>query len=1128
MTNIREWLEGLGLDRHADAFEAQEIDLEALPEITDEDLKDMGLPIGPRRKIAKAIRELDSEPQATAATALPANAPLRSSGEADRRQLTVMFCDLVGSTALSEQLDPEDLRALMASYQTACGAVVERYDGHVAQYLGDGLMVYFGWPRAHEDDAQRAVRAGLEIVAAVKRVAARETLQVRIGVATGSVVVGETGAGDAAVPKAAVGETPNIAARIQALAGADELLIAATTRRLAGGAFEYQELGEQNLKGVVEPLRVSRVLGASQAEGRFGAQAVGGLTPLVGRETETQLLLERWQQAKEGEGRVVLLSGEAGIGKSRVTEVLCEHIAGEKHVRLRYQCSPYYNNSAFYPAIAQLERAAGFARDDSTEQKLDKLEATLAMATADPSVVAPLFAAMLSLPVDRYPPLELSPPQQKQKTIEALTEHVLDLAAKNPVLMIFEDAHWMDPTTLETLSALIERIDSAPVLIVITHRPEFDPPWTGNDHVEVHSLSRLSRRMGADLVAKVVGDKALPDEVLDQIVAKTDGVPLFVEELTKMVLEAGFLKDAGDRYELEGPLPPLAIPTTLQDSLMARLDRLATVKEVIQIGAAIGREFSLELLSLVSPLDENELHDALGQLVTSELVFRRGQGAETRYVFKNALVQDVAYDSTLKSERQHLHSRIAKALEDRFQNYVEVAPELLAYHYSKAGLVEQAVDSWLAAGRRAGGRGAFKEAIAHLRTGLEHAKALGDPGLRDQRELDLLLALGTPLIAVNGVSSKSVGELYDRARVLCYALDDDVHLSPVMWGLASHRAFLGELRSTFPLAEQFIDRAEQSNDDTARINANRVMGFFQLATGDFAGSRASFERSLSLYRIDRHRSLAALYGQDARVASLAVLSQVLWFLGYPDQALASAVAARDHAEYLDDEHSIVYAHHYSAGVSTLRGDYETAHGAADRCIEIAQARGFPSWIATTRVIVGEIVAAQGDPVAGLAEAKAGFGLFQQLGARFLVPQLRATLARICTMAGVAAEGLDHVENGLAEAQQTGEQSSDAELMRLRAELTLLQAPERTEDAEADLLVAIRRAGEQAAKSIELRAATDLARLWHRQGNSPAAQALLAPVYGWFTEGTETADLKTAKALLEELVLPTASDSKMTG
>lgn len=1123
MSDIRNWLKELDLGDFADQFETELITVDDVAELTDTDLKDLGLPLGPRRRILKAARASgggsDSSPVVASPESPPELAqepPPERPREADRRQLTVMFCDLVGSTALSEQLDPEDLRGLMGSYQTVCGSVVERYEGHVAQYLGDGLMVYLGWPRAHEDDAQRAIRAGLEIISAVKEVAAQETLQVRIGIATGSVVVGETGAGDAAVPKAAVGETPNIAARIQALAGADQVLIAATTRRLAGSTFEYEDLGEQSLKGVVEPLSVSRVIGASRAEGRFDAQSAGGLTPLVGRETETQLLLDRWHQAVDGEGRAVLLSGEAGIGKSRVTEVLRDRLNGEPHIRLRYQCSAYYSNSALYPSIAQLERAAGFTRDDTADVKLDKLEATLTSACDDPSAVAPLFAAMLSLPIDRYPALDLSPEQQKQKTIEALTDQVLYMAAQDPVLMIFEDAHWMDPTTLDALNTLIERIEGSRVLLVITYRPEFDPPWTNYGHVEVHSLSRLSRRRGADLVAKVVGDKALPNEVLDQIVAKTDGVPLFVEELTKMVLESGILRDAGDRYELDGPLPPLAIPATLQDSLMARLDRLSTVKDVIQIGAAIGREFSHELLSMVSPLGDNELQNALGQLSNSELVFRRGQGADAKYVFKNALVQDVAYDSTLKSKRQQLHTRIAQALEERFQDDLEIAPELLAHHYSEAGLAEQAVESWLAAGRRAGGRGASKEAIAHLRTGLKHTQSLADEGLRNQRELDLLLALGTPLMAVNGFSSPEVGGLYDRARVLCYALEDDARLTPVMWGLTSHHAFMGNFSEAFTLGHQFLQRAETSKDGDALIIATRVMGYCQLAIGDFANARPHLERSAALYQIDKHRSLAVLCGQDSRVSSLALLGQVTWNLGYPNQALAASKAACEHADRLDHELSIAYAFNFYATLSNLCGDYDASFAAANRCMEIAEARGFPNWIATTRVILGERAAAQGDPSGGLVEARAGFELFQSLGARLILPQLYATLARICAMAGSVDEGFRNAEKGLAEVAENGELSSKAELMRVRGALTLMQAPDRVESAEADFRNAIACAKDQKIKSIELRAATDLAHLWNSQGKPQEALALLAPVHDWFTEGFETADLEAAKALLDTL------------
>ena len=638
------------------------------------------------------------------------------SREAERRQITVMFCDLVDSTALAERLDSEDLREVMAAYQKAAGAVIEHYDGHVAQYLGDGLMVYFGWPQAHEDDAGRAVRAGLELIAAVKDVAATAPLRVRIGIATGPVVVGETGAGDASVPKAAVGETPNLAARLQGLAAPNEIVIAPTTRALAGGAFDYDNLGEQVFKGIAKPLRAWRVVSASAAEGRFEARAAGGLTPLVGREIEGALLLDRWAEAKGGDGQVVLLSGEPGIGKSRITQVLRERLASEPLTRLRYQCSPYYTNTAFYPIIDQLERAAGFVRDDAHASRLDKLEAVLAQGTENVAEAAPLFAALLSLPVERYPPLSLSPQRQKEKTFEVLAEQVVGLAQHNPVLMIFEDVHWIDPTTLDVLSTVIDRLQHAAVLLVITYRPEFEPPWGDYSHVTIQALNRLSPEQGARMVGMVTGGKALPEEVLDQIIAKTDGVPLFVEELTKTVLEADLA---------EGQLRSMvAIPSTLQDSLMARLDRLESGKEIAQLAACIGREFSYRLIDAVASRDQAGLDDALTRLTDTGLLYRYGHPPDTTYSFKHALVQDTAYQSLLKSRRRPIHSRIVDTLQKQFGEVVKAEPELLAHHYTEAGRIEQAIPYWQQAGERAARHSANVEAIGHFTKALDVLRTL--------------------------------------------------------------------------------------------------------------------------------------------------------------------------------------------------------------------------------------------------------------------------------------------------------------------------------------------------------------------------------------------------------------------
>ena len=669
MNSVREWLDDIGLGKYAEIFAAEEVDLRALAHLEESDLKDLGLPLGPRKTILAALAH--GVPAAPRALDAKSDATPHS---AERRQITVMFCDLVGSTALSERLDPEDLRGLMQAYQRAAGAVVERYDGHVAQYLGDGLMVYFGWPVAHEDDAERAVRAALEIVDAVKAVDAPAPLQVRVGIATGPVVVGDTGDGDASVPNLAVGETPNLASRMQGLASVDEIVIANTSHRLTAAVFDYDDLGEQSVKGLLAPVRSWRVVGVAAAESRLEAHG-GHLSPLVGREQEIGLLMERWDRAQDGEGQVVLLSGEPGIGKSRIAQLLRERIAEMPHVRLRYQCSPYHSNTAFHPIVEQLERAARFATDDTVDVRLDKLEALLAQGTDTVDEIASFVAPLLSLPVDRYPSLGLSPQKHKERAIEALGDQLLGLSRTNPVLFLIEDVHWCDPSTLQLLGDTIGRIAEARVLMVATFRPEFVPPWSGHGHLTMHSLNRFGRRHAAKLAMQVADGKPLPEDVIDQIIAKTDGVPLFVEELTKTVLESGFLIDAGDHYRLDAPLPALAIPATLRDLLMARLDRLGADREVAQIGACLGRTFSYELLATVSEMAAQDLAEALNRLVANELLFVRGIVPNASYAFKHALVQDAAYDSLLKRNRQRHHGRIAAILESEF----------LAHHHTQAG-----------------------------------------------------------------------------------------------------------------------------------------------------------------------------------------------------------------------------------------------------------------------------------------------------------------------------------------------------------------------------------------------------------------------------------------------------------
>ena len=755
------WLRSLGLGQYEATFRDNEIDGAVLPKLTVDDLKDLGVAVvGHRRKIMSAIEELNA----------PFAAPVAADA-AERRQLTVMFCDLVGSTALSARLDPEDMRQVIHAYQDACSGVLARYDGFVAKFFGDGILATFGFPRAHEDDAARAVHAALDITEAVGRLQtrAREKLAVRIGIATGLVVAGDIVGQGAAQEQVVVGDTPNLAARLQGLADAGGVVVSAATRRLIGDRFRLKDLGRHAVKGLAEPVEAYAALGVSQSESRFDAAHSARLTGFVGREAESAELIARQRRAWGGEGQTVLISGEAGIGKSRLSAWLAEQVADTAHTRLRYQCSPYHRDSALYPFAQQFERAAGIAPQEPPEAKLDKLEKVLGLATERMNEVVPLIASMLSIPLGkRYPALTVSPAQQRRLTLSALLDQMEGLAARKPLLILFEDAHWADATSLEVLDLVIERVRRLPILLLITFRPEFEAPWSAMPDIATVTLGRLDRVQAETLVERVAGGRKLPAEVLAQIVAKTDGVPLFVEELTKNVLESGLLIEEPDRYRLDGPLPPLAIPSTLQDSLMARLDRLAAVKEIAQIGAAIGREFAYALLGAVVGRDEPTLRSALAQLEDSELVFRLGAPPDARYAFKHALVQDTAYESLLKSRRQILHRKIADTLREQFPDIVEAEPELLAHHFTQAGLTAPAIEYWGKAGDLALRRSAFKEAIAHLGKAIEMTEALAGAGDADATgaKLKLQVAYGNAMIAAHGHGAPETLAAFKRAHEL--------------------------------------------------------------------------------------------------------------------------------------------------------------------------------------------------------------------------------------------------------------------------------------------------------------------------------------------------------------------------
>jgi class 3 adenylate cyclase len=873
--DIGAWLRGLGLERYEQAFLDNDITPTVLPELTDQDLKDLGVSLGHRRLLLKALRALseDQAGQSPAPTSeQPSSRPEPTPrSEAERRQLTVMFVDLVGSTELSERLDPEDMGAIIRAYHNCCTEVIQRWDGHIAKFLGDGVLTYFGYPRAHEDDSERAIRAGLALVEAIGKLAVSmgSPITARIGIATGLVVdlVGE----GAAQEETVVGETPNLAARLQALAEPNTVVIGPVTRRLAGGFFAYADLGSHRLRGFSTPIQAWRVMGTIKAETRFEAAHTAFLTPFVGREQEIALLMDRWGEAKEGEGQVVLISADPGMGKSRITQVLRERLREESHTRLRYQCSPHHRNSTLYPIIDQLEGAARFETGETAESKLDKLETLLVQSATNFEEVVPLFAALLSIPTGaRYPALDLSRQRQKERLLEVLTDQLAGLAVHQPVLFIFEDEHWIDPTSLELLDLIVDRVQKLPVLVVVTFRPEFAPPWTRYPHVTLHSLNRLTRKQVEIIAENTSGRKCLPSEVLDQIVIKTDGVPLFVEELTKTILESELIVEQDGKFILSGPLPAFAIPSTLQDSLMARLDRLAPVKEVAQVGAVIGREFSHELLAAVWP--DPELENSLTRLLRSELIFRRGVPPQATYVFKHALVQDAAYATLLRSNKRRLHARVAEVLQSRFSGKVEAEPEVLAHHYTKAGLTDKAITYWLLAGQRATERSANVEAISHLSKGLELLAAQPDTPERAEQELMLQISLAIPLTAARGYAAPETASAYTRARELCTMLGDTRQLFPAMYGEWVFHMVKAHQDEAKRVAEEFLRVAEQHGARDGIVVAHRTLGLSLLNLGQLAAGREQMEQVVTLYEPEAHRSLAFRYGQDPRAVALSFLA----------------------------------------------------------------------------------------------------------------------------------------------------------------------------------------------------------------------------------------------------------------
>ena len=1118
MQQIAEWLESLGMSEYAQRFAENGINVAALPHLTDQDLKDIGVLLGHRRIMLAAICKLAGAAPATLEPAAPAEPKLQDTAE--RRQVTVMFSDLVGSTALSARMDPEDLREVISAYQKCVAETVRRFGGFVAKYMGDGVLVYFGYPQAHEDDAERAVRAGLELIVELAGLKTRAPLQTRVGIATGLVVVGDLiGSGDAQ-ERGIVGETPNLAARLQGIAAPNTVVIAENTRRLLGNLFDLQDLGQKDLKGLAAPVRAWAALRASSAEGRFEALHASGLTALVGREEELELLLRRWARAKTSEGQVVLLSGEAGIGKSRLTAALMERLAAEPHTRLRYFCSPQHTDSAFYPVISQMERAAGMAHD--AQAKLDKLDALLAQ-TATSAQDAALFAEMLSLANDgRYPALDLAPEQRRQRTMDALIAQTEALIRQSPVLMIFEDAHWADPTSLELFGRTVDRIKTLSVLLIVTFRPEFNAPWAGRSHVTSLALNRLGEGESAAIIARLVGNKELPADVMAEIVERTDGIPLFVEEMTKAVLEAESEGEARQTAAVV-PSPALAVPASLHASLMARLDRLGPAKDVAQIGATIGREFSYALLAAVVRKPEAEMGSALDRLIQAGLLFRQGVPPHATYLFKHALVQDAAYGTLLREPRRALHARIAEILETEFAEIAESRPEILARHCTEAGLIEKAASLWGKAGQRSLARSALVEAIGQLSRALDQIAALpATPALR-REEIKLQVALITPFLHVKGFAAPETKAAADRARLLIEQAEalgeppqDPLLLFSVLYSfwVANYAAFNGDVMRE--LAAQFLALAEKQGATVPLMIGHRLMGMSLLNTGDIAEGRAHLDQALALYDAAEHRPLAARFGQDVAVAILSFRSTALWLLGYPEAALADTDSALKHAREIGQAATLMYA--LTATLITLVhcGNYATATMQFEELVALTDEKGSSFWKALGTMMQGCVLAMTGKASDAIHVINSGLTAYRSTGTTMWMPMFLSHLARAYAGLGQFDDAWRCIGEAMTTMETTKERWFEADVHRTAGEVVLVSRKSDAAKAERYFERALAVARKQQAKSWELRAATSMARLWRDQGKRNEARDLLAPVYGWFTEGFDTLDLKDAKVLLEEL------------
>jgi class 3 adenylate cyclase/predicted ATPase/energy-coupling factor transporter ATP-binding protein EcfA2 len=1107
--DIREWLEDIELGRLVDVFVEHEINFSTLPYITEEDLKEIGLKLGTRRRILAAINELKkkSSPDQIQPSGGPEAAVFERTGNPEKRHLTVMFCDLVGSTELSSTLDAEDLRILMRQYQDTVAGAVSRYGGHIAKYLGDGVLAYFGWPRAYEDQAERAIKAGLEAVSAVRliNVAGEKNLSCRVGVSSGEVIVGDL-IGQASLDAEAVtGATPNLAARLQGIAEPGQVIISDSTRRLVGNVFLLHDLGQQNLKGFPGPIAAWTVKGERAADSRFEASHQGALSPFIGRAHELDLISERWSLAKQGEGQVVLLTGEAGMGKSRLVLALRELIDQEQHFRLRYQCSPHHVHSSFYPIIQRLEKAAGFLPEDNTNEKIEKLEGLLTVGQPDIQHIAPFFAALLSLPVEqRYGKLDLDPQKLRDRTIEVLLNQVVTLSAVKPVLFVLEDAHWTDPSTEALIDGLISRITDARVLVLITYRPNYSAPWTNFPHMTSITLNRLSRKQSLKLIA-VSGGENLSDGVREKILDRSEGMPLFLEELTRSIVESG----------AEGEMQ--AIPDTLHASLMARLDRLAEAKEIAQYGAAIGREFSYRIIARLVDLDQAELTTSLSKLTGSGLLFQRGSPPDSVFIFKHALIQNIAYESLLREKRRELHLQISDVIKADAKDSSETEPEVLAHHLTEAGKTADAVPYWLDAAQRAASASAYTEAEELCKIAIRLTKELPETPQRQAIELKLLLLLGSVLMSTKGFAAPEVGEIYAQAHRLCQDIGDVSERFAATWGYWIYSYQAGAHERAKNLAKETIAITQNDEDTGRRLQAHHASWTYSSVTGDLNECQEHLRSGKTLYDESMHGRHAYLFaGHDPGVCCWNHAGMIDWVMGFPEDARKDVEKARQLADQISHPFSQMLSRVFSSWVYQHRRERTETKAMAEEAMAISKEHGFHQYVGVISIFDAWAHVNSLTSEKCLNQLKEGLAQFKSTGSSARLSYYLSVFADACLEIGEIDEGLQAIEEGLACVKEHDQARWEPELHRLHANLMLRRSAEEVTKAEHSLHKAVEIANLQGAKSWELRAAIDLAGLLKANGRSEEAQELLRPVFEWFDQGFDSADLIEANALLEEL------------